>query len=197
MKKIAGIFCVLVSFVLTASAQWAIRTVTNADLEKYAQERIEADKQYRQNYASRGMLSPEEVQARADDRMNQTIELANKIRSDDLERRRLDLAAQAQILEARRLDAREAAEQSTAVVYYPNPYNGYGGYNGYILGGEGYGYYSGGYGYYGNRRYGRHYRGGFPVLGSGGYVSGGNLWPSISTPIFQWPVPGFGTGRRP
>lgn len=189
MKKIAGIFCVLVSFVLTASAQWAIRTVTNADLEKYAQERIQADQQYRKNYASRGMLSPEEVQARADDRVSQTIELANQIRSDDLERRRLDLAEQAQILEARRLEAQET-ERNDTVVYYSNPYNGY------MYGGEGYGYYSGGFGYYGNGRFGRRYRGGFPILGTGGYVSGGNLWPSISTPIFQWPVPGFGNGRR-
>lgn len=44
-----------------AAAQTAKRTITNADLEKFRQKRVQAEADYRANYEKLGMPSPEEI----------------------------------------------------------------------------------------------------------------------------------------
>ncbi len=48
-----------------ASAQTAKKTVTNADLEKFKQKRVEAEADYRAKYRELGMPSPEELEQRS------------------------------------------------------------------------------------------------------------------------------------
>jgi hypothetical protein len=48
-------------FIATIAAGAQTRTVTNSDLEKFRQERLKAEEDYRNNYAKRGMPSPEEI----------------------------------------------------------------------------------------------------------------------------------------
>jgi hypothetical protein len=62
-KRIAGLIFVFVAMSLSVFSQ--NKTVTNADLEKYKQKRLAAQKELRENYAELGFASPEE-QARLD-----------------------------------------------------------------------------------------------------------------------------------
>lgn len=59
------------------------RTVTNADLEKFRQKRLQAERDYRENYEKRGMPSPAELERREAERREWLDEYA---RQADLER---------------------------------------------------------------------------------------------------------------
>ncbi len=65
---------------MTAAAQ--TRTVTNSDLEKFKQERLKADDDYRRNYASRGLPSPEEIERINDQKRRELSELASELREE-------------------------------------------------------------------------------------------------------------------
>lgn len=56
------------------------RTVTNADLEKYRQERLKAEKDYRENYQRLGMPSPEELDRQREESAREMTELSAKLR---------------------------------------------------------------------------------------------------------------------
>ena len=71
------------------------RTVTNADLEKFRQERLKNEKDYRENYARLGFPSPEELQRRSEQSSKETSELAAKFRAEERERQRLERSRQA------------------------------------------------------------------------------------------------------
>lgn len=178
MKNVAAVLCVVFSFCIAASAQMARRTVTNADLDKFESRRIEAEREYRQTYASKGMLSPEEVNAIADARVQQTIELADQLRSDQLERERLALEANAQ-----RLQREQMQQQSNGYpVYYQNG-----------DGIWGYGIFDNGF--FGNgRSRGRRLPG---VFGRGVYAAGGMVWPAPLGSVQQRPQPAFRITGRP
>jgi multidrug efflux pump subunit AcrA (membrane-fusion protein) len=170
MKKIAVVFCVLFSLSVVGSAQTGRRTVTNFDLEKYRNQRIAAEREYRETYAQRGMLSPEELKAASDARIQQTLDLAERMRADQLEQQRLALQAQAQ-----QIQIEELRSQQAAPVYYPydNSIWGYGGFSDF-----------------GGRFRGRHSR--FPI-GRGYYAAGGNVWPAPLGSQPQRPRPIFRT----
>ena len=56
-------------FSITAIAAAQTRTVTNAELEKFRQKRLAAEKDYRETYAERGLPSPQELEKQvADDK---------------------------------------------------------------------------------------------------------------------------------
>ena len=57
--KILFLLCFSILAVFPAMAQ--TRSVTNADLEKFRQKRMKAEKDYRENYAKMGFPSPEEL----------------------------------------------------------------------------------------------------------------------------------------
>lgn len=178
MKKIAVIFCVFFSFASVALSQVAQRTVTNADLEPFAQRRQAADREYRDTYASKGMLSPEELKARNDERVKATIDLANQLTAADLEKRRLALETSAQQLQA-------------AELMYQNVYPAYSPYGGAI--------WSFGDSFIRGGRSDRRFRRGiFPgVFGRGVYAAGGMVWPApLGQPLVTRPQPGFRVGGR-
>ncbi|HEX8287085.1 MAG TPA: hypothetical protein VF556_03770 [Pyrinomonadaceae bacterium] len=65
MKKRLLFILVLSFFVLapvSAQTRRATKTVTNADLEKYRQKRLQSEREYRDNYEKLGFPSPEELQ---------------------------------------------------------------------------------------------------------------------------------------
>ena len=138
MKKIAVVFCVFFSFATVAWSQAPGRTITNDDLEPFAQQREAADREYRETYAAKGMLSPDDLKARNAERVKATIDLANQLTAADLERQRLALEATAQQLQAEQMA-------------YQNAYPAYGPDGGLI-----WGY---GNGFVGNRRFDRRFRG--------------------------------------
>lgn len=181
MKKIAAVLCVFFSIGGGALAQTSHKTVTNRDLEKFTQKRVEAEREYRETYAAKGLLSPQELSAQNDARIKATLELADKIRAADAERERLAAAAIAQ----------QQAAPRIIVNSYPSGSYGYpsGYYDSGIVYSYGYdGYYDGYYGRRARGRFGRFYR---PPL-SGGYAAGGWVWPApVGASTFQRPRPMF------
>lgn len=77
----------LVFVPFTAEAQ--TRTVTNADLEKFRSERLEAERQYRQNYERLGLPSPEELERRRAESARERAELSARLRAERLQREQL------------------------------------------------------------------------------------------------------------
>jgi hypothetical protein len=61
-KQITLIFSLIFVTASLAAAQTARRTITNNDLEKYRQARVQAEADYRANYKKLGMPSPEELE---------------------------------------------------------------------------------------------------------------------------------------
>ncbi len=84
--KILFFVCVLMSGVVSVSAQ--SKVVTNADLGKYRAEREKAAADYRENYAKRGMPSPEELDRRNEQSRKELAELSATIRIERQERER-------------------------------------------------------------------------------------------------------------
>ena len=121
---------VLVFFIISAAAAAFAqgKTVTNADLSKYKQERVRAEAELRNNYAKLGFASPEERARRDAESTKETLELSARLRNERLERERIDAqnAANAQY-EAALL--RELQPQRTVEYSAPSCFGGY--YNGW------------------------------------------------------------------
>lgn len=83
-KKLSFIFC-LTAFAATATAAQT-KVVTNADLAKYKTERLNAERELRENYARLGFVSPEEMARRNAESREQMFDLSAKLRRERLER---------------------------------------------------------------------------------------------------------------
>jgi len=169
MKKIAVVFCVLLSCVAFGYSQNARRTVTNFELEKYKTQRVAAERDYRETYAQKGMLSPDELKAASETRMQQTLDLAEQLRAKELEERRLALEARAQEIQLEDIRSRQ---QMVDFDPYDNSIWGIG-----VIGSD--------FGRFRGRRFQR-------FRGQGYYAAGGNVWtaplgstPTIRRPSFQ------------
>jgi hypothetical protein len=66
--------------IATIAAAAQTRTVTNSDLEKFRQERVKAEEDYRKNYAKRGMPSPEEIAKINEQRRRELEAYSNELR---------------------------------------------------------------------------------------------------------------------
>jgi hypothetical protein len=73
-----SLLLILVSIV-TVGAQ--TRTVTNSDLEKFRQERLKAEEDYRKNYSRLGMPSPDEIEKNNDRRRLEFEDYSNELRA--------------------------------------------------------------------------------------------------------------------
>ena len=170
MQRPLFVFCLI--FLLTGVLA-AQRTVTNADLEKYRQVRLEADRDYRENYQRLGLPSPEELEKRREASRAETDRLYEKLRSERLEAARISAiqaAADAQLAASTQIVPVAVPYSDPGYYYYPNWY-----YSNW---------------YYGNGRFPRYGRGRPYVEG---YVGGGQFWPTGSR-SFPGPIR-FGTSR--
>lgn len=86
-------FCVVLVSTGFAAAQ--SKTITNADLEEYRQERLKNEREYRDNYKRLGLPSPEEIDRRRGQSFREMQELSSKLRSERLESERIDAERQA------------------------------------------------------------------------------------------------------
>jgi protein involved in sex pheromone biosynthesis len=79
-----------------ASAQNnSAKTITNTDLEKYRQQRVKADDEYRRTYAAKGLPSPEELEKREEERQKRLFEFSDQLASERRQREYLELLAAA------------------------------------------------------------------------------------------------------
>ena len=171
-----GLVFTFLAAVLTVTAQ---KTVTNADLERYRAERVQAEERLRQDYERKG-TSIDEVMRHNKASQKEMIELSAKLRADRLEEEKL--AAERAAVEQAAAASRQAAAPQ---LLYQDPYYWGGGYDGFGYGGYGYGY-----GYGNGFRGRRGFR--FPYLQQG-YYAGGQFWPTSpstpSRPAFRVPRP--------
>jgi hypothetical protein len=153
---------VLMIFAAVISVTAQKRTITNADLEKYRQERMRAEKEYMDTYERLGRPSPEELRRQRDESLAATARVAEMLMQQELEREQMELQR-----DQFRHEDETGPRHSGAL------------YNGAAPGlvyGAGYGF--GGYGEYfgsrGTRRNGRPFAGGYQQPY---YVGGGSIWP--------------------
>lgn len=107
MKRSLLFFVVLIAVGIPVFGQ--TKTVTNSDLEKFRQERLKAEKEYRENYGKWGFPSPEELERQREQNLKEATERIAQTRADRLEQERIDL-------EKRRL---EEFNYSRSPIYIP------------------------------------------------------------------------------
>ncbi len=88
--------CCLMAGVVSAQTNF----VTNADLEKYRQDRLKGERDYEQNYAAMGFPSPAESNRRIAESRAETERLSARLRAERLERERVDAYRHAEELRA-------------------------------------------------------------------------------------------------
>lgn len=170
------------------------RTITNADLGKFRDKRLAAERDYRENYERLGFPSPEELQKQIEQSRVERAQLAQRLRAENLERDRIALEAQIAENESRnnRLQI-QLDNYGTGDRDYSSGYAANGFYNFQNYGFQSYGY--------PNYRLNRFSRGGYRNGYRGNYnnqpyIEYRNNLPVIvrpAQPIFAPPV---GNGRR-
>lgn len=85
-----ALLTVFISAICASAQNNSARTVTNADLEKYRAARVKSDEDYRQNYAQRGLSSPEELELREDARQKRLSDLSLKLQEQRLQKEYLE-----------------------------------------------------------------------------------------------------------
>ncbi len=120
-RKILFILCVVFIAVSFVSAQNAKKVVTNADLDRFKQKRLQAEKDLRENYEKLGFPSPEEleIQRKASDIERKRV--AEKLRRERLEREQLRL--EQQYLQSQNMPDIYLIQNSTRNRSYPYFYN--------------------------------------------------------------------------
>ncbi|HSI87523.1 MAG TPA: hypothetical protein VK918_00575 [Pyrinomonadaceae bacterium] len=99
------LFVIIGALVFSTSAA-AQNTVTNADLEKYRQKRVAAEKDLRENYERLGFPSPEELEAKRIEDAKEREELAARLAQARIERERV----------AAEIRANEASRQGLVII---------------------------------------------------------------------------------
>jgi heme exporter protein D len=146
--KAALSLAVLVCLAGITSVDAQRRTITNADLERHRQKRIQAEEDYKQNYEKMGFVSPAELQRQIEQSRAQSLELSARLAAERIEREKLEIEKSRLNVELETLALQR--DMQNAQMYGPN-YGGNWGYPGYWPGYYGYGGY--GYGHFGGSRY--------------------------------------------
>ena len=144
MRRIAVVLSVVLTLAVLGVAQGnqryyarASRTVTNTDLDRFKQQRLAAEREYRENYAELGFPSPEELDRQMEQSRIEREELSAKLREERIERERVAVdrvRAEAELAAAYSAD-QPPADDSYQSFYGVTSYGGYGPY----FGGYGYG----------------------------------------------------------
>jgi len=117
--KIALSLTLLLSVFAGASVLGQRRTVTNADLERHRQKRLQAEQDYRDNYEKMGFPSPEELQRQIEQGRTERFALAERLAQERLERERiaiererLDIERESVAIQRRAMEAAYASPVS-------------------------------------------------------------------------------------
>ncbi len=160
MKKQILVFLGLI-FLFSSLTAAQTKTVTNKDLEKFRQKRLQAEREYRENYKRLGFPSPEELEQKRIADQKDLIEFSRQLELQRLEREAAQAEAENQALRAQN--------------HYLQSFGGSSGYqsSGYIVG------------------YSPYYYGYFNRYRSNRYNYGGRVVPNYPTGFFnlQFPPP--------
>lgn len=83
-KRMLFILCLVFAVGNVAFGQ--IKTITNADLEKFKQKRLAAEKEYLENYERLGLPSPVELERRRKESERELSELSARLEQEQLQR---------------------------------------------------------------------------------------------------------------
>ncbi|MGH9819251.1 MAG: hypothetical protein ACRD43_03700 [Pyrinomonadaceae bacterium] len=158
--KLFLMLCILTIAAVSAVAQ--TKTVTNFELEKYRQQRVQAEKDLNENYKELGFASPEERAKRLETWKQESSELSNRLEMERIARENAEAAA-----------GQAAAQQR----YYQPAQPDYQLYNDGLIYGYGNGY---------TNRFPRR------VPRQSGYFAGGAFWPGpsqVRQPMLVQPQP--------
>ena len=86
MKKSYLFFLCCIIFSANAAFAQGVKTVTNADLEKFRQERVRAEEDLRVNYRKLGFASPAELEKIRKRRQAELEETAIRLREEELQK---------------------------------------------------------------------------------------------------------------
>ncbi len=78
------LFILFLAFTVSAFAQ--TKTITNADLEKFRQKRLQAEREYAENYERLGLPSPAQLQKQNEQDQREFSELAARLQREKIER---------------------------------------------------------------------------------------------------------------
>ncbi len=119
--KMRIVFLICFSLAVVCSAMAQGRAVTNADLAKYAEARLKAERNLRENYAKLGFSSPEERARRDAAEAKDRAELAARLRQERLEREQAAAEVETLRNQQARYDAyvRSLGYTSQQQDYYP------------------------------------------------------------------------------
>ncbi len=109
MRIKTALFVMAVTVAAAAAGSAQTRTVTNADLAKYREARIAAERELRENYRELGFPSPEELERRSVESARQLSDLAAKLRTERL-------AEESAAVERERIRASVSAGRQAIVV---------------------------------------------------------------------------------
>ncbi len=164
MKR-SVLFLICFIFGATGFAFGQTKSVTNVDLEKFKQKRLQAEKDYRENYERLGLPSPEELDRRREQSQKENEELSARLRAERLERERIEAEQEAIRMNYWNSQGQVVVEPT----YSPFSSSTYVPFENYGLG------YVYPYGYYGRRRFPSQR---FLPKGQSGYFAGGQFWPT-------------------
>jgi hypothetical protein len=99
IQKLLFVFCLIAILSLGTWAQ-ARRTVTNADLERYKQTRIVAERELREDYVRLGFPSPEVRERRDAESRQQMFDLSARLKAERLESERQEYERQQRLAQA-------------------------------------------------------------------------------------------------
>ena len=172
------VFCLMLGMAGYVAAQ--SKSVTNADLKRYQQDRLKAEQDYLENYARLGMPSPEEIERRREKSRVEMEKLSEKLRQEELQRYAIT--------------TQQRADQPSSATYdssgYPGYYYPY--WDGAIWSAS-----------WVRPRFRRHH---VTPYGVYGHVGGGQFWPAPGPPRWSsghvgggqfWPSPGAGGSGAP
>src|SRR5437868_13555252 len=92
-----NLWIVILSLTAAVSSFSQTKTVTNNDLEKFRQKRLESEKKLKTEYARLGFPSPEELEKQNEQRRQRMEQYADELRAQQAQSEN-DLAAQADVL---------------------------------------------------------------------------------------------------
>lgn len=118
--KVMFLFCLSILAVAPVFAQ--TKTVTNAELEKFRQKRVQAEKDYRENYAKMGFPSPEDLDRQIEKSRVERDALSARLTAERLQREQVE-AERAEI--ARYNDQTRYFSSNNSILSDPGYYNRY------------------------------------------------------------------------
>jgi len=83
-KRLLFILCLV--FCVSSFAFGQIKNITNADLEKFKQKRLAAEKEYLENYERLGLPSPAELEQEREKSNRERSELAARLEQEQIQR---------------------------------------------------------------------------------------------------------------